>query len=154
MATLLYRLGLLSVRHRWTAVIIWIVILAGVGTGALAFKGVFTSSFSIPGTPAQQALDQLRTEIPAAAGTAGRIVFAAPEGKTLADSAYAQAIGAVVKGTSGLPDVLAAIPPASGGRCWPRHPPSASTPNVTPAPPRCPAIRPAPANGPRAGSPW
>ncbi len=114
MATVLYRLGLLSVRHRWTAVIIWIVILAGVGTGALAFKGVFTSSFSIPGTPAQQALDQLRTEIPAAAGTAGRIVFAAPEGKTLADPAYAQAVGAVVKGTSGLPDVLAAIPPAPG----------------------------------------
>ena len=46
-----------------------------------------TSSFSIPGTQAQAALDQLGEKIPGAGDATGRIVFAAPEGKTLAEPA-------------------------------------------------------------------
>ena len=68
MATLLYRLGAFAVRRRRLVLLTWILLLAVVGGGALAFKGVMTSSFSIPGTQAQQALNQLNAKIPPAGG--------------------------------------------------------------------------------------
>ncbi|GGL90272.1 MMPL family transporter [Nakamurella endophytica] len=114
MATLLYRLGAFAVRRRWLVLLAWVVVLAVVGGGALAFKGTFNSSFSIPGTEAQQAQDQLRTEIPAASGTAGRIVFAAPQGHTLAEAPYQAAIGQVVAEVKPLPSVLAVVDPQTG----------------------------------------
>ena len=40
MATLLYRLGAFAARRRWAFLISWVVILAVVGGGAMAFKGV------------------------------------------------------------------------------------------------------------------
>jgi len=114
MATLLYRLGAFAVRRRWAVLLVWLVLLAGVGGGALAFKGVMTDSFSIPGTQAQQALDQLNAKIPAAGGATGRIVFAAPDGRTLAEPAYKEAITAVLTGTKDLPKVELIIPPTVG----------------------------------------
>ncbi len=119
MASLLYRLGAAAVRRRWLVLIVWIVLLAGVGGGALAFKGVMTDSFSIPGTQAQQALDQLNAKIPAAGGASGRIVFAAPAGHTLAEPAYQQAIKEVLAGTNGLPRVEIVIPPMAGSSISP-----------------------------------
>ncbi len=114
MATLLYRLGVFAVRRRWAVLLVWIVLLVGVGGAAVAFKGVMTDSFSIPGTQAQQALNQLNAKIPAAGGATGRIVFAAPAGHTLAEPAYQQAIGQVLAGTKGLARVELIIPPTAG----------------------------------------
>ena len=114
MATLLYRLGAFAVRRRWAVLLIWLVLLVGIGGGAIAFKGVMTDSFSIPGTQAQQALDQLNAKIPAAGGATGRIVFAAPAGRTLAEPDYKQAITDVLTGTKGLPKVEVIIPPTVG----------------------------------------
>ena len=113
MATLLYRIGAFAARHRWAMIIVWLIILVGVGSGALAFKGVMTSSFTIPGTEAQQALDKLSQEIPAAGGATGRIVFAAPAGQTVTAPAVAQQINDVVGQVTTLPDVIAAVPPAA-----------------------------------------
>src|SRR4051812_50037932 len=112
MATLLYRLGAFAVRRRWAVLLVWLVLLAGVGGAAVAYKGVMTDSFSIPGTQAQQALDQLNAKIPAAGGATGRIVFAAPDGRTLAEPAYKEAITAVLTGTKDLPKGELIIPPA------------------------------------------
>ena len=114
MATLLYRLGAFAVRRRWAVLIVWIVLLAGIGGAAIAFKGVMTDSFAIPGTQAQKALDQLNAKIPAAGGASGRIVFAAPAGHTLAEPGYQQAIKDVLAGTNGLPRVELVIPPVVG----------------------------------------
>ena len=114
MATLLYRLGALAVRRRWIVLVVWLVLLVGVGGGAMAFKGVMTDSFSIPGTAAQQALNQLNAKIPAAGGATGRIVFAAPAGHTLAEPVYQQAIGDVLGGTKGLAKVELVVPPVPG----------------------------------------
>ena len=114
MATLLYRLGAFAVRRRWAVLLAWIVLLIGVGGAAVAYKGVMTDSFSIPGTQAQQALNQLNAKIPAAGGATGRIVFAVPEGHTLAEPQYKQAITDVLKGTKGLPKVEVIIPPTVG----------------------------------------
>src|ERR1700712_4172575 len=101
MATLLYRIGAFAGRRRWAVLLVWIVLLAGVGGGAVAFKGVMTDSFSIPGTQAQQALDQLNAKIPTAGGASGRIVFAAPAGHKLSEPSYRKAISDVLVGTKG-----------------------------------------------------
>ncbi len=114
MATMLYRLGAFAVRRRWAVLLTWLILLAVVGGGAVAFKGVMTESFSIPGTQAQAALDQLNSKIPAAGGASGRIVFAAPTGHTLAEPVYQQAIADVLAGTKGLPKVELIIPPTAG----------------------------------------
>ena len=114
MATLLYRLGHFATRRRWAVLIAWLALLLGLGAAAAAFSGTMTSSFTIPGTPAQAALDQLSEKIPGAGDATGRIVFAAPEGRTLADPAYQRAIGTVVAQTKELPGVTTVIDPTTG----------------------------------------
>jgi RND superfamily putative drug exporter len=114
MATLLYRIGAFAVRRRRIVLAVWLVLLVGVGASALAFRGTMTDSFTISGTPAQQALTQLNEKVPAAGGASGRIVFAAPKGHTLAESTYQKAIGAVVDGTKTLPSVQAIVPLVKG----------------------------------------
>ena len=114
MASLLYRLGHLATRRRWAVLIAWLALLLGLGAAAAAFSGTMTSSFTIPGTPAQAALDQLGEKIPGAGDATGRIVFAAPEGHTLAEPQYQQAIATVVEQTKQLPGVTNVIDPATG----------------------------------------
>ena len=113
MATLLYRLGHFASRRRWAVLIVWLALLIGLGGAAVAFSGTMTSSFSIPGTQAQAALDQLGEKIPGAGDATGRIVFAAPEGKTLAEPAYQEAIATVVAQAEELPGVTNVIDPAT-----------------------------------------
>src|SRR6186713_450408 len=66
MATFLYRLGRASFRHRRLVLVGWLVLLAGLGGAALAFKGPTSSNFTMPGTESQQALDLLKRDFPAA----------------------------------------------------------------------------------------
>jgi RND superfamily putative drug exporter len=114
MATLLYKLGHFATRRRWAVLIGWLALLIGLGSAAGAFAGTMSSSFSIPGIPAQAALDQLSEKIPGAGDATGRIVFAAPDGKTLADPAYQQAVATVVAQAKQVPGVVAVIDPATG----------------------------------------
>lgn len=114
MATLLYRLGHFATSRRWAVLIVWLALLIGLGGAAAAFSGTMTSSFSIPGTKAQAALDELGEKIPGAGDASGRIVFAAPEGKTLAEPDYQQAIATVVAQAEKLPGVTRVIDPATG----------------------------------------
>ena len=114
MATLLYRLGRLATRRRWAVLGIWLALLLGLGGAAAAFSGTMTSSFTIPGTPAQAALDQLNEKLPGAGDATGRIVFAAPQGRTLAEPEYQQAIGTVVTQAKALPGVTNVIDPKTG----------------------------------------
>ena len=114
MATLLYRLGHFVTRRRWAVLIAWLAVLLGLGSAAAAFSGTMTSSFSIPGIPSQAALDQLSEKIPGAGDAAGRIVFAAPAGQTLAEPAFQQAIATVVAQAKEVPGVVAVIDPATG----------------------------------------
>jgi RND superfamily putative drug exporter len=50
MATVLYRLGRASFRHRWLVLVLWIVVLGALGGAAAAFKGPTSSDFTMPGT--------------------------------------------------------------------------------------------------------
>jgi RND superfamily putative drug exporter len=114
MATLLYRLGRFATHRRWAVLGIWLALLLGLGGAAAAFSGTMTSSFTIPGTPAQAALDQLNEKLPGAGDATGRIVFAAPEGRTLTEPEYQQAIGTVISQAKELPGVTNVIDPQTG----------------------------------------
>jgi RND superfamily putative drug exporter len=82
MATLLQRLGLFSARRRWLVVIAWVVILGGVITAYETVGGSLSTTFSIPGTPAQKANEQLAKSFKSASGGTGQIVFSTADGKT------------------------------------------------------------------------
>ncbi|WP_067501842.1 MMPL family transporter [Actinoplanes sp. TFC3] len=111
MATLLYRLGRASFRHRRTVVVLWLVLLAALGGAALAFKGTSSSDFTMPGTESQRAIDALQHEFPEASGATGTIVVRAPQGKPLTDPALTTAVQALVKQASSLPGVVGAVDP-------------------------------------------
>lgn len=86
MARFLARVGRFAFRRRRLVVVIWMFTLAAVGVGVVTLGGSTNDTFSIPGTESQQAIDLLEDELPAANGASGRIVFAAPEGRTISAS--------------------------------------------------------------------
>jgi RND superfamily putative drug exporter len=107
MAQLLYRLGRFSYRRRGLVVAIWAAVLVLLGVGVATLGGSTSSHLSIPGTEAQQALDDLRTDLPAASGATATLVVQAPEGETL-DAAV---LAPVLKDAAALPEVVAVVDP-------------------------------------------
>jgi RND superfamily putative drug exporter len=111
MATLLYRIGHFSFRRRWLVTGIWALLLVALGAGAATMAGQTSNDFSIPGTEAQEAIDQLSERFPEAnaGGATARVVFQAPAGETVMDPANQAAIGQVVaeaKQSAGVANVL------------------------------------------------
>jgi putative drug exporter of the RND superfamily len=111
MATLLYRLGRGSFRRRGLVVLIWLVVLAGLGGAAAVFKGATASDFTMPGTESQRAIDALQREFPEASGATGTIVIASPQGQQLTTPANHAAVEAVVQEAGTVPGVLGAVDP-------------------------------------------
>jgi RND superfamily putative drug exporter len=83
MASLLERLGRAAFRRRRLVLAGWLAVLAATFAAAATLSGPTSSSFSIPGTESQRAIDLLEQRLPEANGGAGRIVFAAPQGRRL-----------------------------------------------------------------------
>lgn len=82
MSRLLYRLGRFSATHRWTVIVTWLLVLLTAGGSAALFMKPLTNEFNIPGSRFQVVLEQLRTEIPEAAGANGTVVLHSPKGFT------------------------------------------------------------------------
>src|SRR5699024_5281631 len=106
MARFLARLGRFAAHRRWAVLAVWLAALIGLGGAALGFSGAMSSSFSIPGTQAQRAMDHLAEKMPAAGGASGRIVFSAPDGETLDNPEFSQAMTKLLADASDLPDVV------------------------------------------------
>ncbi|NED96932.1 MMPL family transporter [Phytoactinopolyspora alkaliphila] len=118
MATFLYRLGRFSYRRRGFVALIWLAmfVLAGVGASTLADDP--SDSFEIPGTESQQAFDLLAErfpEAPSADNTAARMVFAAPEGESLADPENRAVVDEAISTLSGAPQVATVTDPFETG---------------------------------------
>ncbi|MEV0130655.1 MMPL family transporter [Dactylosporangium sp. NPDC050688] len=113
MATVLYRLGRASFRHRWLVLIIWVVLLGGLGGAAAAFRGPTSSDFTMPGTESQRAIDALKSQFPEASGATGTIVVAAPQGQQL--TAAKSTVDGLVAEAAKLPGVLGALDPFQTG---------------------------------------
>ncbi|MGW1614632.1 MMPL family transporter [Streptomyces sp. NPDC002285] len=94
MATFLYRLGRFSFRHRFFITLSWVALLVIAGLGAAAATAPAPSSFSMPGTEAQQAFDLLSERFPDAHhdGATARMVFQAPDGAKLTDPVLREAM--------------------------------------------------------------
>jgi RND superfamily putative drug exporter len=111
MSKVLYRVGRACFAHRWLVAAIWLVVLVGAGAGMKLSGGQLDNTFTIPGSPSQTALDQVKTNFPAAGGTSAQLVFSARGGTTVTSPANAAAISQVLSKTAAAPQVAAVIPP-------------------------------------------
>jgi RND superfamily putative drug exporter len=98
----LYRLGRDVYRARRRVAALWLVVVLLAGTGAALLNQGTDNTFSIPGTEAGEALDQLSRTFPQVSGTSARYVVVAPGGSDVDDPAVEQAVGDAV-------DVLADV---------------------------------------------
>nr|WP_296764832.1 MMPL family transporter [Rhodococcus sp. (in: high G+C Gram-positive bacteria)] len=115
MATYLYRIGKFAYRRKGIVLGLWLAILILAGVGAATLSGPTANSFSIPGTPAQAALDLQSerfggTEDPLSAVSA-QYVFKAPDGQSLDTPAFTAAIDATIADIDKIDDVDAAAKP-------------------------------------------
>lgn len=83
MATLLYRVGAFAARFHILVIVGWVILLALAVGGAQLLGGTLVSSFSIPGTQAQNALDMLEQRFPQASGAASKVIYVAPAGQQI-----------------------------------------------------------------------
>ncbi|GAB3680528.1 MMPL family transporter [Angustibacter aerolatus] len=113
MATALYRLGRFAFRRRRLVALLWLVVLGVAGAGAATLHGSMTSSFTLPGTESQRALDLLEERMPGsgAAGATARVVYVAPSGSKVTDAAATAAITDSVRRLGGLAHVSVAADP-------------------------------------------
>lgn len=113
MASWLYRLGRSAFRRRWLVVSLWLAVLAAALVGAATLSKPTSGTFSIPGTPAQQAIDLLGERFPqaSAGGATARVVFAVPAGQTLATPARRAAIERAVADLRAAPQVASVTDP-------------------------------------------
>ncbi|MCW6010080.1 MMPL family transporter [Micromonospora sp. CPCC 205371] len=117
MASFLYKLGRFAFRRRWLVLALWLAVLAGALTAAGTLSGSTDDSFRIPGTASQQAIDLLQERFPqaSAGGATARVVFAAPDGQTLADPANKATVEQVVAELKQAPQVASVADPFQSG---------------------------------------
>ncbi|MFC0359225.1 MMPL family transporter [Kytococcus schroeteri] len=96
MAERLYSLGHWASRHVWPVLLAWLLVLGAVGGAAAAFSKPLSTEFTIPGTEFQRVNDQLKSELPDAAGGVGTVVFSTRDGSEFT-SEQRRAIAATVK---------------------------------------------------------
>jgi RND superfamily putative drug exporter len=113
MATYLYRLGSWAFVRRRRVLCAWLVVLAGVGASAAAFKGQTNNKFEVPGTESQQAQELLEQKFPGTGGASARVVFVAPSGETLTEPRNRAAVLASVAKARRAQDVLSVADPYS-----------------------------------------
>src|SRR5215471_6408171 len=85
--------------------------MVGDGTSMKIGGGQLDNTFTIPGSPSQTALDQVKNDFPDAGGTSAQLVFAARGGTTVASPANAAAISQALARASAAPQVATVIPP-------------------------------------------
>ena len=81
MASLLYKLGLFSARRAWVVITTWVLILAAAIAAFVNFGGTLSTSMSLPGTPSQVVIDDLKSSFPAASRGTGQVVLHKTDGK-------------------------------------------------------------------------
>ncbi|GGN31693.1 membrane protein [Actinoplanes campanulatus] len=79
-ASVFERLAGWSYRHRWLALLLWVLVLAGVTAGAGIAGDDYHNDFSLPGAQSQQAQDVLADRAPTRAGATLEIVVQDPAG--------------------------------------------------------------------------
>ncbi len=92
MSSMLYALGRWASRARVLVLVAWLAILALLGVGAALFAQGTNAPITIPGTESQAAIDTLGRTFPQVSGTSATIIVVAPEGSSVEDEPFEQAI--------------------------------------------------------------
>ncbi|OEV01171.1 hypothetical protein AN217_10985 [Streptomyces qinglanensis] len=90
-------------RHRWTALVLWAVVLAGIWAAASSAGDRYRDDYSIPGTETQRTVELLEEHGSGQGGGSLEIVLHDPDG--LRGKAVRQAVGAMEAKVAGLPAV-------------------------------------------------
>jgi RND superfamily putative drug exporter len=101
--------------HRRIVVVAWVVAAVGVFALANSVGKKTASSFTLPGTGSQRAVDLLKSRFPAQAGDADQVVFHARTG-TLMGAADRTTIESTLSRIARLPHVTAVISPYAPGQ--------------------------------------
>lgn len=112
MASFLDRLGRSSLARRRLVTAVWLAVLVAFGIGAITLSKPPVTTFSVPGTESQAALEVLAQRFPSlgVAGASARVVVAAPQGETLGADDWATIQG-MVTDLQGAPQVAMAVNP-------------------------------------------
>jgi RND superfamily putative drug exporter len=108
---MLQRLATSAFRHKRAFLASWLLIIVAVIGGYAALGSHINSEFTIPGSSSQEALNELQTTLPPAAGTSAQIVFQSPAGTKITDSKYQPGIEATLDRAKSAPQVAAVIDP-------------------------------------------
>ena len=116
MSRFLHRLGGAAARHPWRVIGAWVVTAIAVLTLAGSVGGALNDDYTIPGTGSQRAVDLLRSEFPAFAGTDARVVVHARGGRV--DPADLAAARQRVAGVEHVSQVAPAVVSADGSTAF------------------------------------
>ena len=111
MSTLLYSLGRWAYRHGWRVLIAWLLLLGIGGAGAALLGQGTDNTFSIPGTEAQEGLEQLSRTFPQASGTSAQFIVVAAPGDRVDEAPYLNDIQATIRQLEDIDGVLAVTDP-------------------------------------------
>ncbi|WP_280463274.1 MMPL family transporter [Nocardia carnea] len=120
MAWQLFRLGRWSFVHRRAVAAIWVVLLAVLAVGAATLSGKTSDKFELPGIESTQAFELIEQRSPQASpdGATARVVFEAPEGRSLTEPAYNSAVATALRELS-TENVQSVADPFTGGTLSP-----------------------------------
>ncbi|HEY1566092.1 MAG TPA: MMPL family transporter, partial [Solirubrobacteraceae bacterium] len=104
------RLGTWAARHRRWVIAGWVIALVAVAIGSHALGGVYSDTLTIPGSTAQQGLDQLRAHDKTAGGQSGQVVFVDKGGSV---NSQRSAVEQSASNLKALPHVLSVSDPLS-----------------------------------------
>ena len=119
MASVLYRIGAFTVRHRWQVIVGWVVLLAGLSVLVLVVQRPASNNLTIPGTQSQQALDLLNSRFPGAGGAQAQVVFSTSGASPVTSSADKAAIEASLAQLRRAPQVVSVSDPFTTGTVSP-----------------------------------
>ncbi len=104
-----------TMSHRRAVVVAWIAAAIGIFAVSTSVGKKTASSFTLPGTGSQHAVDLLKSHFPAQAGDADQIVFHAKSG-TLLSAADRATIGTTLARVGRLPHVTGIVSPYAAGQ--------------------------------------
>lgn len=119
MSRLLYELGLFSVRHRRSVLVVWLLVAAGIFILGRVSGGESVDDFSVPGVESQAAADLLEERFPERAGATAMVVFEMAEG-SVADASNAGTVARTVEAIAEMDHVLGITDPLGASSAMPR----------------------------------
>ena len=108
---MLTKVARFSFRHRWLVLLFWAGLLLGITAWSRSLGSAFSTSFKLPDSDSQKAVDLLESRFPAQLGATGDLVFKAESG--VRDPAVQDEVSGLIDRISRDPNVVAVKSPYS-----------------------------------------